>query len=84
MKWEDPATVVPVSGAGGISSQVSDENQELRDDIRSEMIKLDSLIIRIDSLINSARTPADSDIEEITETMEELEKRKEELAGQQQ
>ena len=80
-KWEDPSTVIPTSGTAG--AEQSGENKELRDDIKAETIKIDSLIIRIDSLISSEDTPSESDIEEVTSLMKELEERKEELTGQQ-
>lgn len=83
MKWEDPSAVIPTSQSGG-TTRGSDESEELREDIRDEMIKIDSLIIRIDTLINSDDPPDASDIEEITSSLDELEERKEELTGQQQ
>ncbi len=84
LSWEDPSTVVPASDSGGTTSRESGENQALRDDIRAEMVKIDSLIIQIDSLIETDESPSDSAISEIESSMNDIEERKEELTGQQQ
>lgn len=84
LSWEDPSTVVPSSEAGAASTGESTENQTLRDDIRAEMVKIDSLIIRIDSLIEADNSPSEPAMKELESSLNDLEKRKEELTGQQQ
>ena len=87
LKWEDPTTVVPSSGSGTSSTTSTTgstpESDKVSEEIRSEMIKIDSLIIRIDSLLGSDEPPSDTDVEGITSSLNELENQKKEITEQQ-
>ena len=83
MKWENPSNAARTSASGSSAQPATGEDNKTRDEIRTEMIKIDSLIIRIDSLLSSENPPADADVEEITGSLDDLEARKKEITGQQ-
>ncbi len=89
MKWEDPATAVPSSSpgsnpaTGGSTAEADGESDKLSEEIRGEMIKIDSLIIRIDSLLSSDDPLSDTDVNGITSSLDDLEARKKEITEQQ-
>lgn len=83
MKWEDPSKLIPSSSAGGTPTRISGENSQLREDIRAEMIKIDSLIIQIDTLLDAQTPPNDTTVDAVNGSLQDLEERKKELTGQQ-
>jgi hypothetical protein len=62
---------------------MSEESAKLTADIQQEVLKLDSLILKIDSLLNSEEPISESDIGEVSASLDDLEARKKELTEQQ-
>jgi len=82
MKYEDPSRIASLSGDDGPSARLSEESIQLREKVIGEMIKIDSLITQIDALLNAATTPSQTAVDEITNSLNDLENRKKALIGQ--
>ena len=83
LKLAVPSTAVPSSGRAASAATASAESDKLTEEIRSEMIKIDSLVIRIDSLLNSDETASEEDVSGVAASLDDLEARKKEITEQQ-